>query len=647
MLRFRVPAALTLSCYNGVSIMKRTALTDEKASGPGESQGSPVQSHPDNTFAQLLINLLTIQCLLSRAEEGSVLRLRDNKQVEVLAIYPQSGSKVNECPPWIMHAAESVNRAIQSDSVLVIPWNRVRPERSQDQVSSHSIFLARVNMGNVGPLVAVFLIATGNQKTLDTPNLMIQLSLRMLALSEKWFVQQERPGDIRPFQQAMETLSSTNSQEGFTRAVMAFCNEMATQWQCERVSLGFLNDRYVELKAMSHTEEVSRKMQIVQAIESAMEECLDQDIEVLSPPPHGATFISRNADELSKQHGGLTVLSLPLRRNGSGFAVVTLERPAGTLFTQEEIEALRLTCELCTARLADLYEHGRWFGATLALKTRKLLSQMVGPEQTTIKVAGIICAAVILFLIFAKGQFKIETPFALEATYQQVIPAPFDGYINDVKVEVNEPVEANKTIMATLDTSELRLKLAASKAEMAGYMRQASVSMRDGQIAQSQIARANADKMTAQINLLNYRIGRSDILSPISGFVVKGDLKKQIGAPVRTGDVLFEVSPLESLRAELLVPEDDIFDIKPGQEGQLTTASYPGQRIKFTVERVNPVAEVVNQRNIFKVRVSIHENYPWLRPGMEGVAKVSIDRRRYSWIWTHKAINWVRMKLWI
>ena len=84
--------------------------------------------------------------------------------------------------------------------------------------------------------------------------------------------------------------------------------------------------------------------------------------------------------------------------------------------------------------------------------------------------------------------------------------------------------------------------------------------MRDGETAQRQIAEANADKVQAQIELLEYEIGRADIVSPISGVVVKGDLKRQIGAPVKVGDVLFEVCPLESLRAQLLVPEDQISD---------------------------------------------------------------------------------------
>ena len=138
----------------------------------------------------------------------------------------------------------------------------------------------------------------------------------------------------------------------------------------------------------------------------------------------------------------------------------------------------------------------------------------------------------------------------------------------------------------------------------------------------------------------------SDLVSPISGIVVKGDLKRQIGAPVRTGDILFEVCPIESLRAQLMVPEDLIFDIKTGQQGRLATASYPGKPIEFVVERINPIAEVVNQRNIFKVRVRLLETYSWMRPGMEGIAKVSVGKRHYVWIWTRKITNWLRMKLW-
>jgi hypothetical protein len=106
------------------------------------------------------------------------------------------------------------------------------------------------------------------------------------------------------------------------------------------------------------------------------------------------------------------------------------------------------------------------------------------------------------------------------------------------------------------------------------------------------------------------------------------------------------------LRAELLVPEDLIFDIAVDQKGYLATVSYPGERIKFVVERINPMAEVVSNRNVFKVRAQLLVEDPldehlWMRPGMEGVAKITIGKRRYVWIWTRRIVNWLRMKFWL
>jgi hypothetical protein len=398
---------------------------------------------------------------------------------------------------------------------------------------------------------------------------------------------------------------------------------------------------------MSHTEHFSRKMEAVQYIESAMEECLDQDVEILSPLPDESAYVSRATDRLAERHGPLAVLSLPLRRHGEVTGVLTLERSPQKAFGLDEIETVRLACELCTARLADLHEHDRWIGAVITGRTRNFAARLVGPKHTWAKVAAILCFGAILFLLFAKGQFRPDAPFVLEATYQTVVPAPFDGYIKTVEVEIGDVVTGGSSVLAGLDTAELRLSLAAAKAERVGYLKQVSAAMRDGETAQAQIAQADADRAQAQIELLEYQIRQASLVSQISGVVVTGDLKRQIGAPVKTGDLLFEVCPLEALRAQLMVPEDEIYDIEVGQEGYLATASYPAQRIRFRVERINPVAEVVNQRNVFKVRVQLLQTYPWMRPGMEGVAKVSVGKRRYAWIWTRKIVNWIRMKLWL
>src|SRR4051794_1224752 len=168
-------------------------------------------------------------------------------------------------------------------------------------------------------------------------------------------------GELERLKIAMETLSAVNTPVHFVAAAMALCNELASRMKAERVGIGFLKGRYVRLKALSHTEKITRQMQLVQDIESAMEECLDQDVEVIFPPPKEASFVYRSTEILSSRNGPNAVISLPLRRPipgkqpddrlGNVVAVLTVERKIDQPFTLAEIETLRLTADLSTSRL--------------------------------------------------------------------------------------------------------------------------------------------------------------------------------------------------------------------------------------------------------------------------------------------------------
>ena len=119
--------------------------------------------------------------------------------------------------------------------------------------------------------------------------------------------------------------------------------------------------------------------------------------------------------------------------------------------------------------------------------------------------------------------------------------------------------------------------------------------------------------------------------------------------------MLFEVAPLESLRAELSVPDDAVADVNESQSGELATTAYPDQRIGFVVERVNPMSEISERENVFKVRVrldaaqiqQLEDAGIKIRPGSEGLAKIDVKPERYIWIWTRPLVKWVRMKLWL
>ncbi len=594
----------------------------------------------DGSTEQFLNVLLQVQCHLGQASAGAILRNGQAGSASVLALFPQL-PKDSAAPAWLSHCVPSLGEAVAGNRAVV------RPVVLADDPARQHVMLLPLHLPGIEHLVAAFLLATADNAKIDASRRQLELTSTLLQFFEMRLTHRKSMVDLQRLQRAMQILTAANRHHRFSMVAMDFCNEIASQWGCQRASIGFLKGRYVRVMALSHVEHFNRKMQFVQDIEAAMEESLDQDLEVIVPAAREATYVSRAAAAFSHRYGPLALLTLPLRRNGEGRAVLMLEREPGRPFLLEEIETIRLTTELATARLLSLQEYDRWFGARLAAQAKEGLAVLVGPKHTWVKVTAFVCAAALLFLIFAKGEFRAEAPFAIEATRQQVAPAPFDGYLKAVNVEVGDVIQGGETVLAELDTAELKLQLAAAEADKLAYLKQAAAAMRDGNTAEAQIAQANADKISAQADLLGYQISQARLVSPLAGILVKGDLKRELGAPVKTGDVLFEVTPLESLRAELQMPEDLIFDVKVGQKGQLATVSYPGRYIGFEVERVNPIAEVVNQRNVFKVRVKLQETVPWLRPGMEGVAKVDVGPRRYAWIWTRKIINWVRMWFWI
>ncbi len=613
------------------------------ASEPARGTAVPRWGRYDGSHGPLLSGFLAAECRLGPARDGAILRPGAGDRVDVVALYPQPNEDGNP-PAWLDPAAALAHESIRMNRATATEWT------SDDPPGEHAlqhIVSIPFTLAEAPPAAAVFLVHAAGEAALRTVQERLELGVSLLTLSQSRQPLQKKELDLRRLRQALETLAALNRHRRFGSTAMAFCNELASQWQCDRVSLGLLQGRYIHVKALSHTESFSRKMQFVQDLESAMEECLDQDCEVIYPASADSTCIDRAAGELSKRHGPLALVSLPIRDGAKGWGVVTLERPVDQPFTAEEIESVRLALELCTAWLVAVRQQDRWLGAKMATRLKNSLTPIVGPRHTWVKMLTLVVLTAIAFLVFAKGDYRAEASFVLEGIERQIVPAPFDGYIKTVNVEVGDSVTAHETSLAELDTAELRLKLAESRAEKAGYLKQMAAAMRDGQTAQAQIAEANAEKAQAQIDLLEYRIAQANLISPLDGTIVAGDLKRRIGAPVKTGDVLFQVTPLHSLRAVLHVAEDQITDVRVGQRGYLATASYPGRRIAFEVERINPIAEVVKQQNILKVRVRLLEVDPWMRPGMEGVARITIDERPYAWIWTRKLTNWIRMKLWL
>jgi multidrug efflux pump subunit AcrA (membrane-fusion protein) len=320
----------------------------------------------------------------------------------------------------------------------------------------------------------------------------------------------------------------------------------------------------------------------------------------------------------------------------------------------------------------DLYEHDKWFGAKLAAGARKGVAAVVGPKHTWLKVAAVAVLGLAAFGVFAYGTYKVDAPFTLDVLEKQVVSAPYDSFIETVAVEPGDVVVSAQTAalldtinalpgplarplgaalppttLATLHTEDLRSRRAEAVARRAQALKEEDMYRREpDKVAESQLAGKRAEEAQAQIDYFDHQIAQAAITAPFDGVVLSGELKQKLNAAVKQGDQLFEIAPIESLRAVLSVPEDQIAEVTLGAAGELATTSYPDQRIPFTVEWIKPVADVVKDKNVYKVRVVLSDVKPWMKPGMEGVAKIHIRQARWGWLVTHRVVKWVQMKLW-
>ena len=75
-------------------------------------------------------------------------------------------------------------------------------------------------------------------------------------------------------------------------------------------------------------------------------------------------------------------------------------------------------------------------------------------------------------------------------------------------------------------------------------------------------------------------------------------------------------------------------------------AAFPGEPFDLEVTKVTPASMASEGRNYFRVEARLVAPDDRLRPGMEGIGKVEVGRRRLIWAWTHRALDWVRMAVW-
>ena len=444
----------------------------------------------------------------------------------------------------------------------------------------------------------------------------------------------------------LDLISTALHHERFQAAATAVATELATSFGCERVSIGFMDGQHIRVAALSHSAAYAKKTNLIRAIEAAMDEAADQLATVIFPAASDGPFqVTRAHAELLRAQGIGTVCTIPLTMGTKVLGAMAFELPQGVAFDARTRELCEHVARLVGPMLDVKRREDRWIGRKAADSLALQVQHLVGPRHVAMKLWVFLVVVVGLFLVFAKGDYQITADASLEGQVQRALTAAVPGYIAEARARAGDVVRKGD-VLATMDDRDLRLERVKLISQRAQHESEYSQALAERQRPKVRILEAQVAQVDAQLALVDEQLSRMRLVAPFDAVIVKGDLSQSLGAPVERGNVLFELAPLDSYRIIMKVDERDIGSVAVTQSGYLALTSMPQEEIPLTIEKITPVSVVDQGRNYFRVEAVAKGAVDKLRPGMEGVGKIEVDRRNLFWIWTHKLTHWVRMWIW-
>jgi len=447
-------------------------------------------------------------------------------------------------------------------------------------------------------------------------------------------------------QAVVDSMATIVGQEKFRGAATAFVTALASKLACDRVSLGFQRKGAIEIAALSHSAQFGADTNLLRAIAAAMEEALDQQATVVFPlrAERELTGTRAHAD-LARQYGNGAICSVPIRSAEGVCGAVTFERPIDQPFDSATVEL----CEAVVGMAGPILQVQQRDDRPLWRKTldagRTQLEHLIGPRHMVLKFSVFGALLLISFLALAKGDYRVTAKTVVEPEVRRALAAPVNGYIAEARFRAGDPIRQGQ-LLAKLDDRELRLERARWHSQEEQSLKQYYEALGNRNAAQAQVLAAQIDQARAQVALIDDQLARIQVTAPFDGVIVAGDWSQSLGAPIERGQVIFEVAPLEAYRVILQVDERSIADVALGKRGQIILSGFPSQPLPFAVKQITPISTASEGRNFFRVEAELMGKTAGVQPGMEGVGKIEIDRRRLIWIWTHEVTDWLRLKVW-
>ncbi len=421
-------------------------------------------------------------------------------------------------------------------------------------------------------------------------------------------------------------------------AALIVVNELSAFLRADSVAIGLADKRTLRVKvvAMSDVAQVDPAAETTALISAAMSESLLRQREL-----HAAVTVrdttSRSCelmqfahDELLSKTSAQFALSCPLSDADSNLIGVWIaifqtppEHPERLIRFASAIKS-PLAETLCSTQQAT--------EGFLSKLHRSVRNTKASTRRKRLAIGAIVMFGALMIPI----PHRVSCHCVLQSTSQRFAVAPHDGVLKSTHLRAGDRVRKGQ-LLAEMEATDLELEIADVTARQQRAFKKADIHQAENDPTATQLARLEASELTAELELLKHRLSRRKITSDIDGLVLQCELDDAEGAPVRRGDVLMQIAPLDSLRAELEIPEHELSHVAIGQAVQIIADGIPLDPMNAGIERIRPMSEIRSGQNVFVAEVMLNNNAGDLRPGMQGHTKISAGYRASGWVFLHRA----------
>jgi HlyD family secretion protein len=158
--------------------------------------------------------------------------------------------------------------------------------------------------------------------------------------------------------------------------------------------------------------------------------------------------------------------------------------------------------------------------------------------------------------------------------------------------------------------------------------------------------RARLLRSQEELRYLHELQAKTEVHSPVGGVVTTPRLGEKVGQYFREGELICLIEEPSLLEAEILLPEQQVARVEPGQRVDLKVRTQPFQTFQTHVDRIAPRAVSGDAQSTVTVYCRLENPGSELRPGMVGYSRVYCGRRPIGVILVDRLLRLLRTEFW-